>query len=49
MKPTWSYDGKSIYYSRLINGRDEDLWVATNLTLAAPAAKKPAAKGAAKK
>ena len=40
MKPTWSYDGKAIYYSRLVNGRDEDLWVATNLSLTNAAPKK---------
>ena len=39
MKPTWSYDGKSIYYSRLIGGKDEDLWVATNLSLTSTPAK----------
>ena len=44
MKPTWSYDGNSIYYSRLINGKDEDLWVATNLSLTGPPAKKAPAK-----
>ena len=36
MKPTWSYDGKSIYYVTL-NGKDEDIWVATDLTLKPPA------------
>lgn len=34
MKPTWSYDGKSIYYTRLSpSGRDEDIWIATDLSL----------------
>jgi Tol biopolymer transport system component len=33
MKPTWSADGRSLYFTKL-NGRDEDLWVATNLGLA---------------
>jgi TolB protein len=35
MKPTWSYDGKSIYYTTL-NGKDEDIWVATDLTIPPP-------------
>jgi len=33
MKPTWSADGKSLYFTKLTE-RDEDLWVATNLGLA---------------
>ncbi len=49
MKPTWSYDGQSIYYSRLNKGNDEDLWVAKNLTLAVPASKPAAKKTPAKK
>jgi len=32
IKPTWSYDSKSIYYS-LVNDRNEDIWVARDLTL----------------
>jgi Tol biopolymer transport system component len=36
MKPTFSYDGKAIYYA-VLNGKDEDLWVATDLTLKPPA------------
>lgn len=49
MKPTWSYDGEAIYYSRLNTSGDEDLWVAKNLTLAPPAPKTGAHKTAAKK
>jgi Tol biopolymer transport system component len=32
MKPTWSADGKALYYTKL-NNRDEDLWIATDLGL----------------
>jgi TolB protein len=32
MKPTWSYDGNAIYYTKLINGKDEDIWVANDFT-----------------
>ena len=30
-KPTWSADGKSLYFVRT-KGKDQDVWVATNLT-----------------
>jgi len=36
MKPNFSYDGSAIYYTKLIDGKDEDLWVATDLPPAAP-------------
>jgi len=49
MQPTWSYDGKSIYYSRLNKGNDQDLWVANNLTLTPPAPKSTAKKTTAAK
>lgn len=35
MKPTWSYDGNAIYYTKF-NGRDEDIWVAKDFTAVAP-------------
>jgi Tol biopolymer transport system component len=46
IKPTWTYDSKSLYYSSVIgNGNNEDIWVARDLTLKPPApARKPAAK-----
>jgi len=37
IKPTWTYDSKSIYYS-CTNGRDEDIWVARDLDLKSPPA-----------
>jgi Tol biopolymer transport system component len=37
MKPTFSYDGTAIYYTKLIDGKDEDIWVANDFTVAAPA------------
>ena len=44
LKPTWSYDGKSIYFTRTgLGGRDEDLWVATDLSLPGSAATKAGA------
>ena len=44
LKPTWSYDGKSIYFTRMgLGGRDEDLWVATDLSLMGSAAAKAGA------
>lgn len=36
MKPTWSADGKSLYFTKVGNNRDEDLWIATNLGLTTP-------------
>jgi len=36
IKPTWSYDSRSIYYSS-VTDRNEDIWVARDLTLKAPA------------
>lgn len=35
IKPTWSYDGASIYYCS-VDGRNEDIWVARDLTLTPP-------------
>jgi Tol biopolymer transport system component len=43
-KPNWSADGKSIYFTRVLNdGRDEDIWVATDVSLAGSAAAKAGA------
>jgi len=39
-KPTWSPDGKAIYYSVTVSKDNEDIWVATDLTLRPPAAGK---------
>jgi Tol biopolymer transport system component len=36
-KPTWSADGKSLYYTSF-DGQNEDLWVATDITLPPPRA-----------
>lgn len=38
IKPTWSWDAKSIYYSSVAAGsdRNEDIWVARDLNLKAP-------------
>ena len=36
IKPTWAWDSKSIYYS-LVNEKNEDIWVANDLTLKPPA------------
>ena len=44
MKPNFSYDGKAIYYTKLINGRDEDIWVASDFTTVAPTRSKSAGK-----
>lgn len=35
-KPTWTHDGKAIYFTTL-EGRNEDVWIATDLTLRSPA------------
>ena len=35
IKPTWTWDSKSIYYS-LVNDKSEDIWVANDLTLKSP-------------
>ncbi|SRR6266550_3919427 len=55
IKPTWSYDSKSIYYSS-IKDRDENIWVARDLTLKSsapskgqPVKKKPGAGTTARK
>ena len=45
IKPTWSYDSKSIYYSS-INDKNEDIWVARDLTLKPPTAPSRSAKKA---
>ncbi len=39
IKPTWSYDSKSIYYS-VVKDRNEDIWVARDLTLKSTAPSK---------
>jgi Tol biopolymer transport system component len=45
IKPTWSYDSKSIYYSSVVGGTNEDVWVARFDDLKPPpVAKKPRAK-----
>jgi len=45
MKPTWTSDSKSIYYSVLKpDGKSEDIWIARDLDLKVP----PAPKGAGK-
>ncbi len=46
-KPTWTYDGKAIYFTSL-DGKYEEIWIATDLTLRPPAApaRAPAAKRA---
>jgi Tol biopolymer transport system component len=36
-KPTWTPDGKGIYFTTF-DGRNEDIWLATDLTLRSPAA-----------
>jgi Tol biopolymer transport system component len=36
IKPTWSFDSKSIYYSSVTGDRNEDVWVARDLTLKVP-------------
>ena len=45
IKPTWAFDSKSIYYSSVAGERNEDVWVARDLTLKAP----PTPKGGAAK
>jgi Tol biopolymer transport system component len=35
MKPTWSYDGNAIYYTKF-DGTDEDIWVASDFTAVTP-------------
>jgi Tol biopolymer transport system component len=40
-KPTWTHDGKAIYFTAF-EGRNEDVWVATDLTLRSPAPSQPA-------
>lgn len=48
MKPTFSYDGNAIYYTKLAaNGRDEDIWVASDFTTVAPPRSKSAGKSRA--
>ena len=42
MKPTFSYDGTAIYYTKLINGKDEDIWVASDFTTVTPTRAKAA-------
>ena len=43
-KPNWSADGKAIYFTRVgLEGRDEDIWVATDISLAGSAAAKAGA------
>ena len=44
MKPNFSYDGTAIYYTKLIDGKDEDIWVASDFTTAAPTQSKASAK-----
>src|SRR5437867_6826473 len=44
MKPNFSYDGTAIYYTKLIDGKDEDIWVATDITVATPARSRASAK-----
>ena len=39
IKPTWSYDSKSIYYSS-IDDKNEDIWVARDIVLKVPPAPK---------
>ncbi|HMI30313.1 MAG TPA: hypothetical protein VK527_01130 [Candidatus Limnocylindrales bacterium] len=49
IKPTWTYDSKSIYYTSA-HDRIEDIWVARDLDLKPPPpARKPAAKKASAK
>jgi Tol biopolymer transport system component len=41
-KPTWTADGKAIYFTSLsTDGKNEDIWLATNLTYRAPSAAPP--------
>ena len=43
MKPTWSADGKALYFTRVnMQNRDEDIWIATDLNLPASSAAAPA-------
>jgi Tol biopolymer transport system component len=35
-KPTWTRDGKAIYYAVTVSKDNEDIWVATDLTLRPP-------------
>jgi len=44
MKPTFSYDGNAIYYTKLVNGKDEDIWVASDFTTVTPTRSKSAGK-----
>jgi Tol biopolymer transport system component len=46
IKPTWAFDSKSIYYSSIVTERNEDVWVARDLTLKSPA---PSKSGTTKK
>ena len=50
IKPTWSWDSKSIYYSSVAAGsdRNEDIWVARDLNLKAPPSKAPPRKARAR-
>jgi len=36
IKPTWAWDSKSIYYSTVVGDRNEDIYVARDLTLKVP-------------
>lgn len=36
IKPTWAWDSKSIYYSSVVGDRNEDIYVARDLTLKVP-------------
>ncbi len=47
-KPTWTPDGKALYFTSF-DGKNEEIWIATDLTLRAPAApaRAPATKRAA--
>ncbi len=42
IKPTWAFDTKSIYYSSMAGDRNEDIWVARDLTLKSPTPPKSA-------
>jgi len=46
IKPTWAWDSKSIYYSTVVGDRNEDIYVARDLTLKVPATPAPARKRA---
>jgi Tol biopolymer transport system component len=49
IKPTWSWDSKSIYYSSVVGGNNEDVWVARDLVLRPPDPKRAKARPAARK